>query len=251
MAGHSKWANIKHKKAREDAKRGKIFTRLIRDVITAAKSGGGDVNANPALRLAVEVARKNNMTKDTIERAIKRGTGEIAGEDYVERIYEGYAPGGVAIIVKTLTDNGTRTVTTVRTAFNKNGGNMGNDGAVAWMFEERGYIEYPASIGEEDAVMEAAIEAGASDFEAEEETYTIYTEVADFGEVRNALTEKFGAPEEADLTYVPKQTQPVSDKETAEKVMKLVEVLDDDGDVQDVITNMELAEDVQQALMAS
>ncbi len=248
MAGHSKWANIKHQKARVDAKRGKIFTRLIRDVMTAARSGGGDVNSNPSLRLAVETARKNNMTKDTIERAIKRGTGEIAGDDYVEKVYEGYGPAGVAIIVKTLTDNGTRTFTNVRTAFNKNNGNLGTDGSVAWMFEERGMLQYPVSIGTEDDVMEAAIEAGAADFEPSDEIYTVYTEVTDFGEVRNALIEKYGDPAEADLTFVPKQTQPVADAETARKVIKLVEVLEEDDDVQNVIVNMELDDAVAESL---
>jgi YebC/PmpR family DNA-binding regulatory protein len=248
MAGHSKWANIKHQKARVDAKRGKIFTRLIRDVLTAARHGGGDINSNPTLRLAVETARKNNMTKDTIERAIKRGTGEIAGDDYVEKVYEGYGPAGVAIIVKTLTDNGTRTFTNVRTAFNKNNGNLGTDGSVAWMFEERGMIQYPVSIGNEDDVMEAAIEAGAADFEPSDEVYTVYTEVPDFGEVRNALVEKYGDPAEADLTFVPKQTQPVADAETAQKVMKLVDVLEEDDDVQNVIVNMELDDAVAEAL---
>ena len=247
MAGHSKWANIKHQKAKVDAKRGKVFTKLIRDIMTAAK-GGGNPNDNPSLALAVKKAKDANMGKDVIERAIKRGTGEIQGDDYVERTYEGYGPCGVAIIVKTLTDNPTRTVTNVRTAFNKNGGNMGNDGAVAWMFKECGMIVYPQSVGEEDAVMEEAIMAGADDFAAEGEIYQITTQVADFGAVRDALQEKYGDAEEADLTYVPTQTQDVSSLEDAQKVMKLQAALDDDDDVQDVIINMDISDEIAEQL---
>ncbi len=244
MSGHSKWSTIKHQKARTDAKRGKVFTKLIRDLMTAARQGGGNINDNSSLRLAVESARKLNMPKDTMERAIKRGTGEIEGADYVEKVYEGYAPHGVAVIVKTLTDNGTRTVTNVRTAFNKNGGNMGNDGSVAWMFEEKGVIIYPQKIGEEDAVMEAAIEAGADDFEPEGEIYKILTSVTDFGIVRDAMQEKYGDAVEADLSYIPTQTQPITTVEQAESVLKLVAALDDDDDVQDVIINMDTPEEV-------
>lgn len=248
MAGHSKWANIKHQKARVDAKRGKIFTKLIRDLMTAAKHGGGNPNDNPSLRLAVDAARKENMPKDTMERAIKRGTGEIEGAEYVEKTYEGYAPNGVAVIVKTLTDNSTRTVTNVRTAFNKNGGNMGNDGTVAWMFEEKGIIIYPQKVGAEDAVMEAAIEAGADDFQPEGEIYKIITAVSDFGIVRDALEEKYGEATEADLSYIPTQWQAVETLEQAEAVLKLVSALEDDDDVQDVIINMDTSEEVEKQL---
>jgi YebC/PmpR family DNA-binding regulatory protein len=248
MAGHSKWANIKHQKARVDAKRGKIFTKLIRDLMTAAKQGGGNPSDNPSLRLAMDAARKENMPKDTMERAIKRGTGEIEGAEYVEKTYEGYAPNGVAVIVKTLTDNTTRTVTNVRTAFNKNGGNMGNDGAVAWMFEEKGVIVYPNTIGDEDSVMEVAIEAGADDFVPEGDIYKIITAVADFGVVRDALDEKYGKAEEADLSYIPTQTQAVETVEQAQAVLKLVAALDDDDDVQDVTINMETNEDIDRQL---
>ena len=248
MAGHSKWANIKHQKGTTDAKRGKIFTKLIRDLMTAAKIGGGNLNDNSALRLAVDAARKENMPKDTMERAIKRGTGEIEGADYVEKTYEGYAPNGVAVIVKTLTDNGTRTVTNIRTAFNKNGGNMGNDGTVAWMFEEKGIIIYSQTIGEEDAVMEMAIESGADDFIPEGEIYKVITAVADFGTVRDALEEKYGKAVEADLSYIPTQTQAVETVEQAESVLRLVAALDDDDDVQDVIVNMETSDEVDRQL---
>lgn len=238
MAGHSKWANIKHRKAAQDAKRGKIFTRLIRDIITAAKKGG-DLNDNPSLRLAVDKARKENMTKDVIDRAIKRGTGEIKEADYVEKVYEATTSGGVAIVIKTLTDNGTRTYNNVRTAVNKNGGNLGEPGSVMWQFKHCGLIVYPTSIGEEDAVMEAALEAGAADFEVEGDVYKIITEVEDFGSVRDEVLPKYGEPlEDPDLTYLPTNTVEVSDAEILEKIEKLVEAIDDDDDVQDVITNV-------------
>jgi YebC/PmpR family DNA-binding regulatory protein len=250
MSGHSKWSTIKHQKARTDAKRGKVFTKIIRDLMTAARMGGGDVNSNSSLRLAVDLARKENMPKDTMERAIKRGTGEIEGADYVEKTYEGYAPNGVAVIVKTLTDNGTRTVTNVRTAFNKNGGNMGNDGTVAWMFEEKGVIIYDQKIGDEDSVMEIAIESGADDFEPEGEIYKVITAVSDFGTVRDALEEKYGKAIEADLSYIPTQMQAVETAEQAESVLRLVAALDDDDDVQDVTINMDMPEEVAAKLSA-
>lgn len=243
MAGHSKWANIKHRKAAQDSKRGKIFTKLIRDIVTAAKSGG-EINDNPNLRLAVEAARKQNMTKDTIDRAIKRGTGELAGADYVERSYEGYGPSGVAVMVLTLTDNPTRTVTNVRTAFSKNGGNVGTDGSVAWMFHHKGQLVYKHDIGAEDMVMEAAIEAGADDFVAEDDTYRIYTSPTDFAAVRLVLVEKFGQPEDSGLTYIPNQMQPVNDLEVAQKIIKMIDVLEEDNDIQEVVTNMELPDDL-------
>lgn len=249
MAGHSKWSNIKHQKAKVDAKRGKIFTKLIRDLMVAARSGGsGDPNDNAALRLAVDTARKHNMPKDTMERAIKRGTGEIEGADYVEKTYEGYGPSGVAVMVKTLTDNSTRTVTNVRTTFNKNGGNMGNDGAVAWMFDQRGVIVYPEMAGDEDAVMEAAIEAGADDFEAADDLYRIITQVEDFGTVRDALQSAYGDAESADLTFIPNNLQAVEDLDTAQKVQKLVDALDEDDDVQDVIVNMDISDELAEQL---
>jgi YebC/PmpR family DNA-binding regulatory protein len=248
MAGHSKWANIKHQKARVDAKRGKVFTKLIRDIMTAAKQGGGDITGNPSLALAVKKAKDANMGKDVIDRAIKRGTGEIEGADYVERTYEGHGPGGVAVIVKALTDNPTRTVSNVRSTFGKNGGNMGNDGAVAWMFNACGLIVYLSRIGSEDEVMEVAIEAGADDFDVEDDFYRITTQVADFGAVRDALAEKYGEAESADLTYVPTQVQVVEDVETAQKIIKFTDALEDDDDVQDVFTNADVPDDIAEQL---
>ncbi|MBI1309372.1 MAG: YebC/PmpR family DNA-binding transcriptional regulator [Proteobacteria bacterium] len=239
MAGHSQFKNIMHRKAAQDKKKAKIYTKLIRDIMTAARTGG-DINANPSLRAAVEKARKENMTNAVVERAIKRGTGEIAGADYTERTYEGYAPGGVAVIVKALTDNPTRTITNIRTAFAKNGGNVGSDGTVAWMFREVGQITYPAATSTPDAMMEAAIMAGAEDVASDDTSHTITTAVADFGSARQELTRLFGEPEEAELTYLPTQTQAVSDLEIAQSIMKMVEQLEADDDVQSVITNLDL-----------
>lgn len=244
MAGHSQFKNIMYRKAAQDKKKAKVYTKLIRDIMTAARSGGGDANANPALRSAVDKARKENMTKDVVERAIKRGTGEIAGADYIERTYEGYAPAGVAVMVTTLTDNPTRTITNVRTAFSKNGGNVGTDGAVAWMFKQSGQIVYPASAGSADAVMEAAIMAGADDVESDAESHTILTTVADFGTVRDALIQALGEPESAELAYIPTQTQEVTDAETAQQILKLVDALEADDDVQSVTTNLSLPENI-------
>lgn len=248
MAGHSKWANIKHRKAAQDAKRGKIFTRLIRDIMTAAKSGG-DPNDNPNLKLALDKARAANMTKDVMDRAIKRGTGEIQGEDYVEKVYEAMGPGGVALVIKTLTDNGTRTYNNVRLAVSKAGGNLGEQGSVMWQFNHNGLMVYPNTIGGEDEVMEAALEAGASDFEAEGDVYKIITEVPDFGAVRDAMNAQYGdAMEDPDLTYIPTNLIEVTDSETAEKVQKLVDSVEEDDDVQEVITNMDVSDEIAEKL---
>ena len=249
MAGHSKWANIKHRKAAQDAKRGKIFTKHIRDIITAAKSGGGEINDNPNLRLAVEKARKDNMTKDVIDRAIKRGTGELSGDDYVENVYEAMAPGGVAVLIRTLTDNGTRTFPNVRTAVNKGGGTLGAEGSVMWQFKHCGLIVYPNTIGDEDTIMEAALEAGASDFQVEGDFYKIITEVPDFGTVRDEMVKQFGdAAEDPDLTYIPTNMIEISDLETAQKIQKLADLIDEDDDVQEVITNMDISDEIAEQL---
>ena len=238
MAGHSKWANIKHRKAAQDKKRGKVFTRLIREIMSLARQGGGDLNSNSGLRRAVEAARVENMPKETVERAIKRGTGEIAGADYEEIAYEGYGPGNVAIIVKCLTDNKTRTVANVRAAFTKQGGRFGE--AVTWMFDHKGAIYYPASVADEDTMMEAALEAGAEDVVVEAEGYQVLCATDDFAQVKQAMEDKFGKAEEADMEYLPKQSQPVTDEDTATKLMKLLNTLDDDDDVQAVNHNADM-----------
>ncbi len=241
MAGHSQFKNIMHRKAAQDKKKAKVYTKYIRDIMTAARSGGGDLNGNPTLRTLVEKARKENMTNDVVNRAIKRGTGEIAGADYVERTYEGYAPGGVALMVTTLTDNPTRTITTVRTAFGKLGGNVGADGSVGWMFKHIGWFCYLAGVGGEDKLTEAAMEAGADDVQAtdlmEGGSWEISCAPADFGTVRDGLIKLLGEPSESGLTYQPTQMQDVADKETAEKVMKTIELLEADDDVQEVVSN--------------
>lgn len=250
MAGHSKWSNIKHRKAAQDSKRAKIFTPIIRDVMVAARAGGGNPNDNASLRTVLEKAKSVNVPKDVIERAIKRGTGEIEGADYVERTYEGYGAGGVAIMVKTLTDNSTRTFTNVRTAFSKSGGNVGTDGAVAWMFKEEGVLLYPARIGDVDAVLEAAIDAGADDVESTDDGHKISTTKEDFGLVRDALEAKFGEAEEGDITFTPTQMQEVTDLDVARKIMKLIDALEDDADVQEAIPNADFAEGLLEQLDA-
>ncbi len=242
MAGHSKWANIKHRKAAQDKKRGKIFTRIIRELMVAAKSGGGDPNTNPSLRLAMDNARAENMPKDTMERAIKRGTGEIEGADYEEVVYEGYGPGNVAVMVKCLTDNRARTAANVRTAFNKNGGRFNE--TVNYMFEEKGIIFYPADVADEETMMLAAIEAGAEDVSSDENGHEIVTAMTDFGTVNNALKEQFGKAEEADLNYVANMKQPVEDEETAQKLMKFIDAVEEDDDVQTLASNADISDDI-------
>jgi YebC/PmpR family DNA-binding regulatory protein len=240
MAGHSQFKNIMHRKARQDKKKAKVFTKIIRDLMSTARQGGGDIKANPSLRATVDEAREANMPKDTIDRAIKRGTGEIAGADYVEMVYEGYGPGQVALMVKALSDNKVRTAANVRSHFTKNGGTMGESGTVGWMFDNRGVITYPRTIGSEDKVMEAAINAGAQDVITDDDTFQIVTEIADFAAVGKSLAATFGKPAEAELTYLPKQMHPVTDAETAQKLMALVSALEDDDDVQSVITNADM-----------
>ncbi|MCP5404845.1 MAG: YebC/PmpR family DNA-binding transcriptional regulator [Pseudomonadaceae bacterium] len=239
MAGHSQFKNIMHRKAAQDKKRSKVFTKLLRDLVTAARQGGGDVAANPNLRAAVDKARAANMTKDVIERAIKRGTGELQGADYVERTYEGYGPGGVAVLVRTLTDNPTRTITNVRTAFAKNGGNVGTDGSVAWMFKQVGVLVYPVGKGAHEDVLEQAILAGADDVQSDEDGHRIYTLPDDFAAVRDALAQSLGDAEEADLTYVPMQRQALTDEEQLVQLEKMIDALNNDDDVQDVIINLQ------------
>lgn len=248
MAGHSQFKNIMHRKAAQDKKKAKVATKYIRDIVTAARSGGGDLNANPALRSVVDKARKENMTKDVIDRAIKRGTGEIAGADYVERTYEGYATGGVAVMVSALTDNPTRTITSLRTIFSKHGGNVGADGAVAWMFKPVGKVVFEAKAGTLDGVTEAAIEAGADDVQDNGDGYDVLCAPGDFAAVREALTKALGEPVESTLTYVPTQTQAVAVLETAQTIQKMLDALDADDDVQDVVVNWDVVDEVAERM---
>ena len=248
MAGHSKWANIKHRKERQDAKRGKIFTKLIRELTVAAKHGGGVPADNPRLRLAVEKALTANMTRDVIDRAIARGAGTNDADNMVELSYEGYAPSGVAIIVEAMTDNRNRTAAEVRHAFNKHGGNLGTDGSVAYMFDRKGQISYAPGV-DEDALMEAALEAGADDVVSEDDgSVQVYTSFADFLSVNEALTAAGFKGDEAEVAMIPSIAAPVDDLETAQKVMRLIDALEDLDDVQNVYHNAEIPDEVMEQL---
>lgn len=248
MAGHSKWANIKHRKERQDAKRGKIFTKLIRELTVAAKHGGGIPADNPRLRLAVDKALTANMTRDTIDRAIARGAGSSDADNMVELSYEGYAPSGVAIIVEAMTDNRNRTAAEVRHAFSKHGGNLGTDGSVAYMFDRKGQISYAPGV-DEDALMEAALEAGADDVVSQDDgSVEVYTSFADFLAVNEALTEAGFKGDEAEVAMVPSIAAPITDVETAQKVLRLIDALEDLDDVQNVYHNAEISDEIMQQL---
>ena len=235
MAGHSKWANIKHRKARQDAKRAKVWTKVIRELTVAARLGGGDPNDNPRLRVAVDNALSVNMPRDTMDRAIARGAGGLAGGDVEELTYEGYGPGGVAILVEVMTDNRNRTVAAVRHAFSKHGGKLGTDGSVAYLFTKQGVVNLVGA--DEDAVVDLAIEAGAEDIEGEEDgVISVVTQPEDFGAVVDALKAGGFDPEHAEVALVPTTTNPC-DEETADKVLRLIDALDDLDDVQNVYCN--------------
>jgi YebC/PmpR family DNA-binding regulatory protein len=244
MAGHSKWANIKHRKAAQDKKRGKIYTKLIREITVAARSGGGgDPSTNPRLRLAMDKALGANMNKDTIERAIKRGTGEGDDANYEEVRYEGYGPGGTAVMVDCMTDNRKRTVSEVRHAFTKSGGNLGTDGSVAYMFDRMGMLTYPAG-SDEDAIMEAALEAGAEDVASGDDgSIEVTTSYEDFMSVKDAMVVSGHKPEHAEIIEKP-TTETVVSEDDAEKIMRLIDTLEDLDDVQEVHTNADFPEDV-------
>src|SRR5262245_27478749 len=239
MAGHSKWKQIKHYKAATDAKRGALFTKLIREITMAAKIGGGDPNGNARLRLAIETARSSSMPKDNIERAIKKGTGELEGVDYQEVTYEGYGPGGVALLIDAVTDNPTRTVAEVRSKMTRLGGNLGTPNSVAWMFEKKGQIYVDASKIDEDSLMEAALDAGAEDVQREDERFIVSTNPADFHTVQTALKAKAVQIGEAELAMVPKNTVQVAGKD-AESLFKLLETIEELDDVQKVWANFDV-----------
>lgn len=242
MAGHSKWSNIKHRKAAQDAKRGKIFTKLIRELTTAAREGGGDATTNPRLRAAVDKALSNNMTRDTIDRAVKRGSGELDGAELETVIYEGYGPAGTAVMVECMTDNRNRTVSEVRHAFSKNGGNLGTDGSVAYLFEKKGVISYQDV--DEETMMEAALEAGADDVEVHDDgSIDVYTQWEDFGSVKDALDATGLVSVNAEVTMIP-STHAELDEETAPKFMKLIDMLEDADDVQEVYHNADISDEL-------
>jgi len=249
MAGHSQFKNIMYRKGAQDKKRAKVFTRLTREIQVAAKVGGEDPGSNPALRSAIAAARKENMPKDNIERAIKKGAGGGDDTNFEEVRYEGYGPGGVAMIVDALTDNRNRTASEVRAAFSKHGGNLGETGSVGFMFNRVGQIVYPASVGSPDEVLEAAIEAGAENAESGEEEHEITCPVEDFNDVREALEQALGEPQSAGLTWKPMNTVAV-DEDQAQTLMKLIDVLDDNDDVQQVSANFEIGDDVMAKLTA-
>ena len=236
MSGHSKWATTKRKKAVIDSKRGKIFTKLIKEITISARQGGGDSAGNPRLRLAIDNAKAANMPADNIERAVKKATGELEGQIYSELTYEGYAPAGIAIIVDVATDNKNRTVAEVRHIFSKLGGGMGESGSVAWMFDKKGVITLPNQGKAEDEIMEIVIDAGADDMQTEEDFFEVQTSLENFENVRKILIDKNLTIENASLQWVPKNTIPIKG-EDAEKLIKLIETLEDNDDVQSVFTN--------------
>lgn len=242
MSGHSKWANIQHRKGRQDAKRGKVFTKAAKEIIIAAK-GGGDPAGNPRLRAAIAAAKAVNLPKDKIEAAIRKGTGEDAGGDITESFYEGYGPGGIALMVEVATDNKNRTVAEVRHLFTKHGGTMGENGSVAWMFERKGVIEVEKAAYGEDVIMEAALEAGAEDVVDAGEVWTIQTAMADFAAVRDALENASIAMQSAGLAMVPANLVEVN-AETGLKLLRLMDALDDNDDVQNVYANADFPEDM-------
>ncbi len=247
MAGHSKWANIQHRKGAQDAKRGKLFTKLIREITVAARIGGGDVASNPRLRAAIDKALSGNMTKETIERAVKRGSGATDGEDYVEIRYEGYGPNGLAVMVDCLTDNRNRTVAEVRHAFSKCGGNLGTDGSVAYLFNKLGVISYPAGC-DEDAIMEAALEAGAEDIVTHDDgSVDVQTTAENFLDVKDAMIKAGFEPEHAEVTQQASTTVEL-DLEGAEKMLRMISMLEDLDDVQNVYSNADVSAEVMAQL---
>ena len=246
MAGHSKWANIQHRKGRQDAVRSKLFSKLAKEITVAAKMGDPDPEKNPRLRLAVKEAKSVSVPKDVIERAIKKSQGGDA-ESYDEIRYEGYGPGGVAVIVEAMTDNRNRTASTVRSTFTKCGGSLGETGSVSFMLDRLGQILFPVAAGDEDTVMMAALEAGAEDVESNEDGHAIFCLDSDLNEVSNALEVALGESESAKLIWRPQTTTPL-DLEGMEKLMKLIETLEDDDDIQRVTANFEVTDEVMAAL---
>src|SRR6516225_7110294 len=239
MSGHSKWSTIKHKKAAKDAKKGRIFTKLIKEITVAARTGGGDINSNPRLRTAVITARTNSMPNDNIERAIKKGTGELEGVTYEEIQYEGYGPGGVAIIAQVLTDNKNRTVSEIRRLFTKHGGNLGESGSVAWMFDKKGLITVEKSHIDEDRLMDVVLDAGAEDVRDEGDIFEVVSAPEDFEKVKERLDREKIAVASAQVTLLPKNTVDV-DVKNVEQVLKLSEELEDHDDVQSVAANFNI-----------
>ena len=248
MAGHSKWANIQHRKGAQDAKRGKLFTKFIREITVAAKEGGSDIANNPRLRAAIDKALGGNMTRDVIERATKRGAGEIEGVTYEEIRYEGYGPNGIAIMLDCLTDNRNRTVAAVRNVFTKRGGNMGTDGSVAYLFEKKGVISYPEGT-DEDVVMEAALESGADDIVTNEDgTIDVFTAPEDYAAVKDALDQQTDIESTSSEVTMHPETTVALDVKDAEKALGMIDAFEDLDDVQDVYTNADFSDEIMAQL---
>jgi len=247
MSGHNKWSTIKHKKGAADAKRGKIFTKLIKEITVAAKLGGGDADGNPRLRTAIDKAKNENMPKENIERAIKKGTGELEGVTYEEINYEGYGPGGVAVLVEVMTDNRNRSVSDIRSIFTKCNGNMGETGCVSWMFDKKGLLIVSKQV-DFDKLFEAALEAGAEDVSDQEEQYEVVTDPATFVEVRESLQRSGFTFESAEITMIP-QTMIKLEGKQAESMLRLMERLEDNDDVQNVYANFDISEEEMERMM--
>lgn len=244
VAGHSKWANIQHRKGRQDKQRGKAFTRLGKELMIAARIGGGNVDFNPRLRLAIDKAKAANMPKDTIERAIKKGTGELEGVDYIEIRYEGYGPAGIAFLVDVVTDNKNRSASTVRMNFSRNDGNLGETGSVAFMFDRKGIFEFEKGKVDEEKLMEIALEAGAEDVADKENSFVVITDPNDFETVKETLEKEGLKADEAEITMYPQNDIDITDVETATKILKLYDDLEDNEDVQEIYANFNISDEI-------
>jgi len=248
MSGHSKWATIRHKKGAADARRGKVFTKLIKELMVAARMGGGNPEGNPRLRAAVLAARAENMPKENIDRAIKKGTGELEGVNYEEMMYEGYGPGGVAVLVDILTDNRNRAASEVRHIFSRNGGNLGEAGCVAWMFNKKGSIVFDKNAMPEEELIDLALEAGAEDVKEQENQFEVITSPEDFANVKAAFDEKQLKYELAEITMSPQTTVPIEDPKSAQQLLRLMDTLEDHDDVQHVYANFDIPDRILESL---
>jgi YebC/PmpR family DNA-binding regulatory protein len=249
MSGHSKWSSIRHKKGAVDVKRGKIFSKLNKELMVAARLGGGDPAGNPRLRQAIAAAKAENMPKDNIERAIKKGTGELEGVSYEETIYEGYGPGGVALLVEVMTDNKNRAAADIRYIFNKRGGNLGEAGCVAWMFEKRGLIVFERDQVDEDQILEVSLEAGADDVITTEDQFEVHTDPHDLERVRRAFDQRQLRYTVAEITMVPQNTVKIDNEPQANQLLKLMEAIEDSDDVQKVYANFDIPDEILQRIV--
>jgi YebC/PmpR family DNA-binding regulatory protein len=250
MSGHSKWHNIRLRKGKQDAVRSKLFTKIAREIIVAAREGGGSPDSNLRLKFAIQKARENSMPQDNIKRAIQRGTGEVEGANYEEMTYEGYGPAGVAVLVKCLTDNRNRTVAELRNIFSKCGGNLGESGCVAWMFEQKGLVQIPSDKSDEDTVMMATMDAGAEDIKVEEDTIEVFSRPEDLNAVRDALTAASIEYANAEVTMIPQNTIRIEESKEASQILRLMDALDDNDDVQQAYANFDIPDEIMQQVAA-